>query len=194
MRPVNLLPADANAPRPKLPYAPVVLAATVPLLVAALVYLGYSLEHTRVTDRQIALDTVASQLTARSPNASLASTTSRVEAERTDRLSQVRGVLSSETSWDVLLDQIARVLPSNAWLSSFVAKPVAAGTTPSATSPSVTISGVTYTPADVSAVIQRLALVPSFTNVTLSAITTAQIATKNVTQFTVTAALIGGGS
>jgi Tfp pilus assembly protein PilN len=194
MRPVNLLPLDANAPRPKLPYAPVVLAATVPLLVAALVYLGYSLEHAKVTDRQIALDAVASQVTALSPKASLASATSRVQTERADRMSQVRGVLTTDTPFDVVLDQVARVLPANAWLSSFVATPVAAGTTPSATSPSVTLAGVTYTAADVSAVIQRLGLVPSFTNVALSTIAAAKIGEKNVTQFTVTANLIGGGS
>jgi Tfp pilus assembly protein PilN len=204
MRSVNLLPLDANAPRPKLPYASVVLAATVPVLVAALVYLGYSLEHTKVADRQIVLDTLASQVTALSPKASLTSVTSRVQSERADRLSQVRGVLTTETSFDVVLDQVARVMPGNAWLSSFVATPVAApatppttsatATPPTSTSPSVTISGVTYTPADVSAVIQRLGLVAAFTNVTLTTITAAKIGEKSVTQFTVTASLLGGGS
>src|SRR5262249_24540214 len=80
MRAVNLLPANASAPKQRLPHAPVVLAATVPVLAGALVYLGYSLEHSQVVDRQTSLGVVQSQIAELGPSPELVAKSSSVQS------------------------------------------------------------------------------------------------------------------
>jgi Tfp pilus assembly protein PilN len=191
MRAVNLLPSDAYAAKPKLPYAPVVLAATAPVLAGALVYLGYSLEHSKVTDRQIAYSVVESQVAAVSPSEALVSAVSQVQAERARREIELSDALNKQLPWDVALEQIGRVLPANAWLTSFTAQsptPVVASSR-TATAPS-TIVGYTYSLPDVAHVLARLALVPTLSDVQLTSASASTIGTKNVIQFTIAATVM----
>lgn len=186
MRAVNLLPADAYVAKPKLPYAPVVLAATAPVLAGALVYLGYSLEHPAVADKKIALSVVQSEVQALTPSQTLVSEASQVEQERAARQLELSDALGMQQPWDVELDQIGRVLPANAWLTSVGAlspTPVG-GVNPTAT---WSFQGYTLTMNDVATVLARLSLVPSLENVQLSGAAATQIGAKNVTQFTITA-------
>jgi Tfp pilus assembly protein PilN len=189
MRAVNLLPADAYAPKQRLPHAPIVLAATAPVLASALVYLGYSIEHSKVTDKRIAASVIQSQVASLSPSQAIVAAAGRVADERTARQVELADALSKQMPWDVALDQIGRVLPGNAWLTSVVAQsptPVA-GTSSSATQ--CTIQGYTATQADVALVLQRLALVPALTNVTLASSTQSTVGTTSVVQFNITASL-----
>lgn len=189
MRAVNLLPADAYAPKPKLPHAPIVLAATAPVLAGALVYLGYSLEHTKVSDRRIGLDIVQSQVQALSPSQALVSQLSQVASQRALRQHELSDALGLQQPWDVSLDQIGRVLPANAWLTSLTASsptPLAAAGTGASTA-AWTIQGYTYAMSDVAAVLARLSLVPSLENVQLTSASSSQIGKKQVTQFEITA-------
>jgi Tfp pilus assembly protein PilN len=198
MRAVNLLPLDAYAPRQRLPHAPVMLAATVPLLAAALVYVGYSLEHAQVADRQLSLGLVQSQIAALSPSQALVAESGQVGDERTRRETALADALVKQVPWDVTFDQLSRVLPARAWLTSLSAQSPTPATSiagAAASSPtSVTIQGETYTQADVATVLSRLALVPALADVALASTTSNDIGKKPVVQFSITASLRSSGS
>lgn len=187
MRPVNLLPADAYAAKPKLPHAPVVLAATAPVLAGALVYLGYSLEHPKVTDRKTALSIVQSQVDALKPSQMLVSESSQVAVQRRLRQRELSDALAMQQPWDVALDQIGRVLPANTWLTSLTASsPTPLGSS-GAVAATWSFQGYTLTMNDIATVLTRLSLVPSLENVQLTGASSAQIDNKNVAEFTITA-------
>jgi Tfp pilus assembly protein PilN len=192
MRAVNLLPADAYAPKQRLPYAPIVLAATAPVLAGALVYLGYSVEHSKVTDRRIALNVVQSQVAALSPSTAYLAQVNHIASERAQRLTELSDALGKQVSWDVTFDQISRVLPQNAWVTTLIVQSptTISGATPSTTT--FTLQGYTYKQADVAKVLARLALVPALSNVTLasSTATVLGISTK-VVQFSITGTIVG---
>lgn len=188
MRAVNLLPVDAYAAKPKLPHAPIVLAATAPVLAGALVYLGYSLEHPKVTDRRIALEIVQSQVDAMTPSQTLAAQASQVAVQRVLRQRELSDALGKQQPWDVALDQIGRVLPANAWLTSLTASsPTPVTSTTGAVAATASIQGYTYSMDDVATVLSRLSLLPSLTNVQLTGASSSTIGTKTVTQFQITA-------
>jgi Tfp pilus assembly protein PilN len=190
MRAVNLLPADAYAPKQRLPHAPVVLAATAPVFAGALIYLGYSLEHSKVSDRKLQLEAVQSQIVALSPTQAALAQLSQITDARTKHQIELADALSKEEPWDVAFDQIGRVLPKNAWLTSVSAlSPTPVSATSSASTPTCSIQGYTYSQADVARVLERLSLVPALTNVTLGASAVSQIGKRNVVQFTITASL-----
>ncbi|HEY2326630.1 MAG TPA: PilN domain-containing protein [Gaiellaceae bacterium] len=193
MRAVNLLPANAYAPKQRLPHAPVVLAATVPVLVGACVYLGYSFEHSKVVDRQSTLGVVQSQIAALGPSPQLVSEASRVASERQSRIAALNDVLGKQVPWDVVLDRLSRVLPAGSWLTALSAMsptPSGAVSTTSHTNPtSVTIQGFAYSHDGVAQVLSRLALVPGLENVALGSTTTSTINNKTVIQFNLTASI-----
>jgi Tfp pilus assembly protein PilN len=192
MRAVNLLPADAYAPKQRLPYAPVVLAATAPVLAGALVYLGYSVEHSKVSDRRIALNVVQSQVAALSPSQAYLAQVNRVASERAQRLTELSDALGKQVSWDVAFDQISRVLPANAWVTALnVQSPTTiAG---SASTTTFTLQGYTYKQRDVAKVLARLALVPALSNVSLGSSTATVLGTnKKVVQFSIIGTIVGG--
>ncbi len=189
MRAVNLLPSDAYAPKQRLPHAPIVLAATAPVLASALVYLGYSIEHSKVTDKRIALGVVQSQVDALQPSQALVAAAGVVNDERTKRQIELADALSKQMPWDVAFDQLGRVLPANAWLTSVIAQsPTPVSGAPSSTTPCV-IQGYTYSQPNVALVLQRLALVPALSNVSLVSSTASTVGTKTLVQFSISASL-----
>jgi Tfp pilus assembly protein PilN len=194
MRAVNLLPADAYAPKQRLPYAPVVLAATAPLLAIALVYLGYAVEHSKVSDRRIQLDTVRSQIAALSPTQALVAEAGQVANARALRLTEVSDALGKQVPWDVAFEQIARVLPTNAWVTSVIAQSPVTISGAATTTTTFTLQGYTYKQADVAQVLARVALVPALSNVTLASSSATLLGTKKVVQFTITGTVVGGTS
>ena len=187
MRAVNLLPVDAYVAKPKLPHAPIVLAATAPVLAGALVYLGYSLEHPKVTDRRISLEIVQSQVDAMTPSQALVAQASQVAVQRVLRQRELSDALGKQQPWDVALDQIGRVLPANAWLTSLSAASPTPVTAAAPTTATASIQGYTYSMDDVATVLSRLSLLPSLTNVQLTGASSSQVGTKTVTQFQITA-------
>jgi Tfp pilus assembly protein PilN len=191
MRAVNLLPHDAYAAKQRLPYAPVVLAATAPVLAGALVYLGYTLEHSKVSDRQIAVGVLQSQVNALAPSQDLVSQAGRITDERTRRQVELSDALSKQVGWDVAFAQIARVLPANVWLTSLNAvspSPVSG----SASTTQFALVGSTYSHADVATVLERLSLVPALSDVVLMSSTEGQTGTKPTVQFSITATISNG--
>lgn len=199
MRAVNLLPLDAYAPKERLPYARLVLAGTAPVLAGALVYLGYSVEHSKVADRQIVLSAAQSQIASAGPSPELALQAGVVSGERSAREAELADALSKEIQWDVIFGQISRVIPANVWLTSLNAQsptPASSIVAVSGAGP-VTIQGETESLADVATVLTRLALIPSLTNVALTSAGTAPATaagSKSLVQFGITASVRGAGS
>jgi Tfp pilus assembly protein PilN len=191
MRAVNLLPPNAYAPKQRLPHAPVVLAATAPVLVGALVYLGYSFEHAKVVSRQSQLGLVQSEVAALAPSPELASESAAVAAERIARTSALQDALSARVPWDVTFDRLARVMPEGSWLSTLSATSPTPSTSTTAGGPvsptGFTAQGYADSQATVARVLARFALVPGLSNVTLNSTTTTIIGPKSVTQFTLSA-------
>jgi Tfp pilus assembly protein PilN len=195
MKAVNLLPKDAYAPRQRLPHARIVLAGTLPVLAAALVYLGYSLEHAQVTDRQNELGLVQSQIAALGPSRALVDESTRVNAEKTSRAAAVQAVLDKRVAWDVLLPRVARVTPGGAWYTSLSASsptPTAAAT--ATAGPSLTLQGYAPTQTAVAQLLARLPLVPGVGAATLTSSTSSTVGTKTLFQFSIQATLTGGAS
>ena len=128
----------------------------------------------------------------------------------------LQDALGRRVAWDRILDQIARVLPANVWLTQLnamsptpttAAPPPAPTTTTSSSSSSssttpvvpaapsalFTLTGYAYSHDDVAHLLARLALVPSLTNVTLGATSSATVGPKAVIQFTVNATMQAAG-
>jgi Tfp pilus assembly protein PilN len=199
MRAVNLLPVDAYAPRQRLPHAPVVLAATVPVLAGALVYLGYSMEHSKVVDRQVSLGLVQSQIAALAPSPGLASESAAVSTARQTRESELQGALSKRVAWDKTFSALSRAMPAGAWLTTLTAtSPTPSSSTSTAASTatnSFSIQGYAESNEIVAAVLARLALVPGLSNVNLTGANGAVTGTSKtaVVQFEVTASVVASG-
>ena len=127
------------------------------------------------------------------------------------RAGAVAEVLGSRVAWDGVLRDFAKVLPENVWLtqlSAKVAKPLSvpidpaqaaatttppAGAVPVAAASGVSITGYTYTQADVAKLLARLATLPTVTNVQLQTSADALVGEKNVVQFTILADLRESG-
>jgi len=122
-------------------------------------------------------------------------------------------VLGSRPSWDAMLADFSRVLPANVWLTTLSAKTAnplstpsaiagatttttAATTTPGAAPASptgVTISGYTYSQADVAGLLARLSALPTLQNVQLQAAQISTVGNKDVISFTILADMSGAG-
>lgn len=195
MRAVNLLPPNAYAPKQRLPHAQVVLAATAPVLAGALVYLGYSFEHSHVTDRQATLAFVQSQIAQLGPTPALIAESSKVAADRSAREAALNDALTKRLPWDVTFDRLARMMPGGAWLTNISAQsptPASAAAAPTTANPTgFTAMGYADSQATVGVVLARFALVPGLSNVALTSTTSTTIGTQNVVQFALTAQLDG---
>jgi Tfp pilus assembly protein PilN len=142
--------------------------------------------------------------------------TSGLVAERTQRLAALQTALGYEVAWDTTLLNLARVLPANVWLTSLVVKsptpadvappappPVATTSTTSTTTTTTatpppapvappvgfTIVGSTYSQADVAALLQRLQLLPTLSDVTLVSTTAQPVGKTPVVGFNITASI-----
>jgi len=202
MRAVNLLPEDAQ-PR-KLaapPLAPTlgVAAAVVAVGVVGVVALGQS---GVVSDRQAELASLQGQLdhvTATSGSAADSRAVSLLSTHD-QRIAAVNGALGSRVAYDKGLRQLALVLPDDVWLDSLhLAAPVAAGaaTTPSdgtAAIGATTIGGYTYTAAGLARLLQRLSVVPTLTDVSLTSAEVQHRGSKDVFQFSISANVRTGAS
>lgn len=195
MRAVNLLPANAYAPKQRLPHAPVVLAATVPVLAGALVYLGYSVEHSKVVDRQVSLGIVQSQIAALGPSPALVSESAGVASARQAREAELSDALTKRFPWDVTFNALSRALPAGAWLTTLTAAnptPSGSSSTAAPATNSFTLQGYAKSDEIVAGVLARLSLVPGLSGVTLTNAAASSIAKGGgaVVQFTITATMV----
>lgn len=188
MRPVNLLPKDTPGTRRSLPSLPVVAAGTTPVLAAALVLFGWSTAHAKARDRGTELEVVQAQVRAVQPSTS-ASPAANLAALRDARAAAADGVLAQRVPWDSVLDQIARVLPSDVWLTnmSLQAATPLAGASAATASPGLQLDGSARSQAAVAHALARLSVVPVLTGVTLLSTTTSDAGKTATVQFQITA-------
>jgi Tfp pilus assembly protein PilN len=196
MRAVNLLPRDSYAPKQRLRHAPLVLGAMLPVLAGALVFLGWSLEHAKLVDRQNELGAVEASIAALGPTQALRDEATRIDSDRSAREAALSEALSKRVPWDVALGQLSRVIPSDVWLTALSAQsptPAASATTTgSGATPNpsgFTIQGYTTSHDSVARLLERLALVPSLTDVALASTSSSAIGSRQVIQFSVSAAM-----
>lgn len=210
MRAVNLLPEETTARRiPKNAVVPAAGAAAALIAAGAVGFVAHS-ESSSVASKQRSLDELKAQLTL--VQASVPSTNSATAAllsSRDARLAALDTVLKARVPWQTMLHQLSAVLPSDTWLDSLnltsplstdpTAVPAAAPTDPTAAAPAptdVVITGFTASAASLARVLQRLSVVPSLSNVTLTTSQAVPRGTKTVFQFSISAALAtpGGSS
>jgi Tfp pilus assembly protein PilN len=218
MRAVNLLPSEESRRRKKMPSGQVLLASTAPLVAATLVYLGFSFEQAKASGLRADLSVAQTELAGLRPAAAAGAASTQLASQRAERLLALQDALGRRVAWDRILDQIARVLPANVWLTQLnamsptpttAAPPPAPTTTTSSSSSSststtpvapaapsalFTLTGYAYSHDGVAHLLARLALVPSLTNVTLGATSSATVGPKAVIQFTVNATMQAAGA
>ncbi|HLX21422.1 MAG TPA: PilN domain-containing protein [Gaiellaceae bacterium] len=201
MRAVNLLPSQLAAERKPLPnLLPLAGAVAVPVISVILVGVGYSHAHSTVTSEQAELAAVQAHAptvtaTAPSPDAGLI-------AERSARLTALQTVLAKQVPWDVTFSQLGRLLPSGVWLTSLTAQSPTPEGSPAATASSsstggsttLTVNGYALTDADLALLMQRLALLPALTNLSLPTMSTSKIGNATVLSFTITGSVEPAGT
>jgi Tfp pilus assembly protein PilN len=180
MRAVNLLPKDEARSSRGLPSPWIMLSATVPVIAGTLVYLGYSSEHSKVTERKSELAIVQAQIDKLSRAQAGLQAQSVLVGLRSTREAALQDALSKSVAWDVTLKDLARVLPPGVALTSLSAQsptPAASGpmSTPlAATSSSagIALQGTAQNHGQIAEVLERLSLLPMLTNVTLGTTST----------------------
>lgn len=213
MHAVNLLPRQLAAPRRPLPPLALIGAAAVPLVAIVLVVIGYSSAHSTVAAEKAKFDALQAQVAAlggatsvttktAAESAAAAATAAKWNAlisERTSRRAELDDVLEQELPWDVMLRDVARLLPSGVWLTQLgFQSPVTLGasststtssSSSSTTSNNFTITGYSETETSVALLLVRLQLLPTLSDVSLGTTSNTTVGSKNVVQFTVTAAI-----
>jgi Tfp pilus assembly protein PilN len=205
MRAVNLLPRDIAPERPSytqmLPY---VGACAVPLIAASLILTGYSRAHADATAQLGKVNALQLEVERAKPVAATKTVdTSALVSSRAARRAALADALAKEMPWDRTLGDVARVLPTSVWLSDLTATsptpgdstvpvaPTPAPTTGPAAGPSgFSINGYTYSMDDVALLLQRLQLLPTLSNVTLSSTSGSMIGLKPVVQFSISATIV----
>jgi len=212
MRAVNLLPAprvekqDGSQSRLRSTNAIAAAAGAVLVLVTVLLALGFVQGRSDVSDRRTTLDRLEAQVAQKQADASVsAAAAAKVQSQ----LAAFTAASSGRANWDGLLDQLARVMPRGAWLDTLQLTPGAtnaAATTENATSAAVTTNGLSSsggaaTPAGttftvtgnalsqdtVARALDRLALIPALSDVSLQSMQRADVAGKKAIQFTIVA-------
>jgi Tfp pilus assembly protein PilN len=201
MRAVNLLPDEFRpSSGPGLPSTTSIGVAGAGVLTAAVVFLGVAFVqgHGKVSDKRETL--AALQQEVAQAQAAQARTAAQQGNDRA-RVSAFTTASSARMPWDNLLDDVSRVLPAGSWLGSLdmqagvpeapgtTATTAPAGTTPTAVPTSFTVSGIAFTQDIVAKVMQRLALVPALSGVTLQSSTRTTIGTTKAYQFTMSASV-----
>jgi Tfp pilus assembly protein PilN len=210
MEAVNLLPAgatrgsrwsvgDRTAAKRVLVGAALAAAVVIVALVAAFVH-----AHSSVSDKQETLAGLEQQVVVAQAKAA-AVQTARANAQA--RRVAVTDVNSKRITWEQVLRDLSRVLPANVWLHNLQAQsptPTATASTATATSTATTatgatptafvVSGFTSSQKGVARVIDRLAILPWLSDVSLQQSTRADTATGGkAVQFTIGANLSSTG-
>lgn len=207
MHAVNLLPKQAVlAPGRSLKPLALVGAAAVPVIAIVLVVIGYSTASSSVGAEKTSFAALQAQIaalggaTAAQPKTATATATAAqwnaLIAERTARRTELDAVLSQELPWDSMLRNVARILPSDVWLTALtIQSPVTFGAAatssaaPGAAATNVTLTGDGESEKSIALLLVRLRLLPILSNISLGPTTSTKIGAKSIVQFTVTASI-----
>ncbi len=216
-RSINLLPKDSRQTR-KRPNALAValpVAAVVPIAALAFLFLG---ANSAARDNQTQLDAVRIEI-AKLPEPTRANIDPALAGEQAQRATAVAQVLGSRLSWERVLGDISRVIPSGVSLTELAATapqpttpevpvpttedasasstptpapapaPVAVPTTPTG----VTVMGYAFDYASIARTLARIQAVPSLVNAQLQSATPTDLGQKRVIEFTIVADLATTG-
>jgi Tfp pilus assembly protein PilN len=216
MRALNLLPAplvekrqDRFQSRLRTTNGIAAAAGAVLVLVVVLLGLGFAQGRSDVSDRRTTLDRLEAQV---AQNQASASVSAAVAAQAQAHLAAFTAASAGRAAYDNLLDQLGRVLPRGAWLDTLQLTPGATSTSstgpttestgsavvtsnglsssdgaaaPAATT--LTVTGFALTQGTVARVLDRLALIPALSDVSLQSTQRADVAGKKAMQFTIVA-------
>jgi type IV pilus assembly protein PilM len=218
-RSVNLLPKEARQTTkpPRLLAVAAPLAAAIPLVAVAFLFMQAS---GTVGDRQAELDVITAQIDAL-PEPTKPTIDPALAADQAARATAVAQILGTRLTWERVLGDVSRVLPSGVSLTELTAtaaqpstpEPVptttdASSTTTTSSTPApppppppsatttatgVTVTGYALNYADIARTLARLQAVPSLTGAELESATPTKIGKKRVIQFTIVAALATPG-
>jgi Tfp pilus assembly protein PilN len=189
-------------------------------LVAVVVGFAFVQGRSTVSDRQAKLDDVQSQVSRTQAAAALPSA---ARATSQAHLAAITSAASGRIAWDGLLAELSRVMPSGSWLetlqagngaaasssttssststpststttSSTPATAVAGATSTSGAAPtSFTVTGYALSQDIVALALDRLALIPALSDVSLQSTQRAPVGTTNAVQFTIGANVRSAG-
>lgn len=198
MRAVNLLPANhrvgVRSPEQSQERATTIAVAGGALVVVAIAVVMAVMglhQRTIANDKQATLTGLQSEL-----DAARASTTaiSGEQAAISARLTAVSAASSGRVAWDGLLDDLSRVMPPGTWLSDLTAK-APAEPDPNAPPPTVApteaaptafvITGFARSQSSIPRVLDRLALIPSLSDVALRQSQRVDVGSRKAIQFTI---------
>lgn len=198
MRAVNLLPR-LQVEQKRERQNPVVLVAAIGGAAVLLALVAGTLLASRSVSRQQQALASARAVLAVTPahhvSASTQAFRQQVLTQREQRSLALASALSKRVAWDRVLRRFALVLPSDVWLTSLTATvpldpapvtPTTASALPAAAT-EVNFAGYTYSQESVARLLERLSVVPDFTDVQLQSSTTSQVGNQNVVSFTIVA-------
>jgi Tfp pilus assembly protein PilN len=199
MRAVNLLPEENTGRRlPKAATVPVAGAAAA-LVAVGIVGTFAHTEGSKVSSKQRQVEDLKQQLAQlQTPEPTANASGATLLTSRDARVAALNAALASRVSWQTVLRQLARVLPEDTWLDGLtMTSPVSADpTTTTTTSTSTTaaptavqITGYTSSPENLARVIQRLSVVPTLSDVTLTNSALVHRGAKTVFQFSISAGI-----
>lgn len=198
--------------------------AVVVAAVMALLAFAYVSSHNTASDRRQTLKSLQQDLTdvQAKQAAAQAAASASAQAEGADltRLTAFQAAASARIAWDDLLGDLSRVLPAGSWVSSLTmhAPPAALPATATSTDASATtttttattatatpgapavdlttfqVSGVALSNDIVAKVMQRLALVPMLSDITLNSSQRTDVGTRKAFQFAMSANLSPTGA
>jgi len=172
-----------------------------------------SSEQAQLASAQAAAAVAARAQARAAASSSVTTEAAQLAAVRSARLTALKDVLANEVSWDVTLDRLGRVVPAGVWLTDItLASPTPEATSTSTTPPPSTAATTTTTPSapttapapaaatttmngyartetDVALLLQRLQLLPTWTDVTLGSVGQTKLADTTVVQFSVSASV-----
>ena len=194
MRAVNLLPADAQFQKKwwaadAVPASPrrILAGGGIVAAVLALSLLGaYILQRSIVNDRRETLAELTQEVTTAEVRAAAIRTQ---QDELQAQLAAFTTVTSARIRWEKVVDELALVVPDNAFLESLnVASPTASSSSAGAAA-TFTVTGTTSSQPAVALVLERLALLPWLSGVTLQSSTRGGA----VVNFTIGATVVSTG-
>jgi Tfp pilus assembly protein PilN len=198
MRAVNLIPADdrrgAGGAAGRSNGGAHILLGALALIVVLVA--AYTLAGKSVTDKKNELARVNADAAAAQAKTTELSSYTKFAALRTKRVDTVKQLANSRFDWAHALHEVARVMPTNAWLSTLNAttSPTVSGGGGSATAlrgalpvPAIEVAGCTTSQASVARLMARLRLIDGVQQVSL------QDSTKSSTSGGGTGDAGGGG-
>ena len=207
MRAVNLLPREAQQARGDGGRTPLLVAGGGLAAVTAACVVMLLGASGSVADQNAQLDSVEAAIAKIPKKESSAIAPGLIAQERTERTAALAAALATRVPVDRLLQELAYVLPEDAWLTALSATvPVsgAAAPTTSFATQGVSIVGATYSHSSVARVLSRLAAVPTLDDVRLTGSsrvvlssptgTRSKATTKKLVTFTISANLRLGGA